>query len=240
MKSFFLLGMLLAPAVFGLPPLEGGQPDSDHPAVGMIWQTRGELCTGTLITPSVVLTAGHCTGSRDLGFYTGPGAPTNIFSTDPIPGFERHAIDKYAAHPRYVASNTQCPNNTPDLGLLHLAEPVTGITPLSLTTGSPLQSGASCTAVGYGNYSDETGDYIEQRREGVESVLAILTDALKLQFGTAITDHGDSGGPLFCDGTLVAVTSCHTDGIWPQHQIEYDARVDTAEDWIRTQIAAWN
>src|SRR4051812_18521511 len=45
-------------------PIVGGTVDTGHPAVVVIYNNTfegGYLCTGTLIGPSAVLTAGHCT-----------------------------------------------------------------------------------------------------------------------------------------------------------------------------------
>ena len=62
--------MVLVLSLLGATPayaITGGQPDGEaHPQVGLIinWST-GEICTGTLISSNVVLTAGHCT--YDLG-----------------------------------------------------------------------------------------------------------------------------------------------------------------------------
>ena len=45
-------------------PMSGGQVDSADQAVGLLFSHTGthvnESCTGSLIAPSVILTAGHC------------------------------------------------------------------------------------------------------------------------------------------------------------------------------------
>ena len=59
-----IAGMIGATPAYAIT---GGQPDGEgHPQVGLIvdWY-YGSICTGTLISENVVLTAGHCTSSYD-------------------------------------------------------------------------------------------------------------------------------------------------------------------------------
>jgi len=53
--------------------LQGGTPDAGDAAVGLLWVEAGGFCSGALIAPDVVLTAGHCTGSAIAAFYLGAG-----------------------------------------------------------------------------------------------------------------------------------------------------------------------
>ena len=59
-------------------PMSGGQVDSGDPAVGLLFSHTGthvnESCTGSLIAPNVVLTAGHCFDTNLMdAFYLGQG-----------------------------------------------------------------------------------------------------------------------------------------------------------------------
>jgi V8-like Glu-specific endopeptidase len=53
----------------------GGTTTTAFPEVGIVGVTNGEyLCTGYLVSPTIVITAAHCiSGGTSYGFYTGPG-----------------------------------------------------------------------------------------------------------------------------------------------------------------------
>jgi secreted trypsin-like serine protease len=219
-------------------PIQGGTVDSADPAVGLVWFQGGGFCTGSLITPSVVLTAAHCVQDPIDGFYTGKGSATSNIGTTPVAGMTKHAVDKQAAHPSYNAGGG-CPNTTMDLGLIHLAAPLAGVTPLKIATTAP-KNGVTCQAIGYGDHTANGTDTFEQKRKGTEIIQSSAATSIQVKFGTAIADHGDSGGPLLCGTVIAGATSCHTDGNFPQHKIEFYARVDAAKDWVTQQIAAWH
>ena len=218
--------------------IQGGATDKGDPAVGLVWFQGGGFCTGTLIAPSVVLTAGHCVQDPIDGFYTGSGKSTTQIGQDPVAGLTKHSVDKMIAHPSYSATGG-CPNTTFDLGLIHLAQPITNTQPLKYASAPPAD-GTTCQAIGYGTHTGTDGkDYFEKKRHGTEVVQTHVQTSVTVKFGTAIADHGDSGGPLVCGNVISGATSCHTDGDFPQHQIEYYARVDGAKSWIDQQLAAW-
>ncbi|HLM78402.1 MAG TPA: trypsin-like serine protease, partial [Rubrobacteraceae bacterium] len=67
MRRSVLLLTLMALTILAASGVAGaiinGQPDgSRHPYVGMVYND-GALCSGTLISPTAFLTAGHCTSS---------------------------------------------------------------------------------------------------------------------------------------------------------------------------------
>src|SRR5438132_3294582 len=78
--------------------IQGGHADSDDPAVGLVWLEGGGFCSGVLISPSVVLTAGHCVAERIEGFYTGAGKKTATLTPEPSGGVTRHAVVAQLAH----------------------------------------------------------------------------------------------------------------------------------------------
>lgn len=200
-----------------------GVVDTDHPYVGLVVfydadGTPTHRCSGTLISPTVFLTAGHCTfGATSAAVYFGQeitdeGYPfTGGVTGTPytMPGF-----DDFATFP-----------NTSDLGIVVLDEAVdlgyAAIAPLGTLDGLAIQRGkqeTSFTVVGYGLQSVKPTLMADRVRLTAEVQLinlrSSLTDGFNLHHTNAKgtgggTCFGDSGGPVFLSGTttIVGVTS---------------------------------
>ncbi len=141
-----------APAQAATTPIYEGQPAPDDDAVVALVDARGAVfCSGTLITPAVVLTAAHCLEGVTLedGLHV-------FFGEDTALGGESRAAARIATHPDYSAWEL-----TADVGLVELAAPApAGVQPVaylprSLALGAA-DAGSEIRFVGYG-FSEDGG-----------------------------------------------------------------------------------
>src|SRR5215469_1691258 len=192
-------------------------PDNNrHPNVGTIvaeYKTPGvksSACSGTLISATVFLTAGHCVAIlQSLGI-------TQVWVTfDPI-----FASDTPNLYPGTMQLNPLYPgrgaSDPEDLGVIVLDAPIVGITPAALPSlglldrmladGSLTNTlftivgyGATDTVFGGGRPDPSIGE--GTRRYATEGFLALNPDLLRLNqntvFGFGGSNHGDSGSPNF-------------------------------------------
>jgi hypothetical protein len=179
-----------------------GQADGNlHPEVGALVGhfSSGTFpyCSGTLISPTVFLTAAHC----DLG-------TTQVFVTfDPEFGSKSKLLSgTYYADPLY--NQTQADPH--DIAVVVLDAPVKGITPARLPAAGSLGAlsvGSPFTAVGYGSQEvvnapgGPYNPYLDTREYSVSTLNSINPAWLRLSqnvnTGDGGTCYGDSGGPNF-------------------------------------------
>jgi hypothetical protein len=223
------------PSALDEDAIQGGRRDGADPAVGLVWFAGGGFCSGSLIAPDVVLTAGHCVQQRVAAFYTGPGEATAQLGPLPIGKMTKHAVAAQAGYPGYSTAQS-CPSRAPDVGLLRLASPIHGTKPYALAPDAP-KLHTVCHIIGYGVHDEKGVATVAQKRRADVSVVSVEESSVEVTRKSGIADHGDSGGPLVCNGKLVGDTSCHTGD--PVHDQEFYARDDVARDWVAKTIAAW-
>jgi secreted trypsin-like serine protease len=123
----------------------GGTPadPSQFPFITTV-ETQHSLCTGSVISPTRVLTAAHCIESD------APGLTVRTGSATAFSGGEVHPVSSIAINPGWTHSLQS------DLAVLTLSQP-TSVTPIPLATEDQdallTRPGASLTAAGYGRRS---------------------------------------------------------------------------------------
>ncbi|MFC1718580.1 trypsin-like serine protease [Candidatus Poribacteria bacterium] len=239
--------------------ITAGHPDGDaHPYVGLIVFDVGGgpawRCSGSLIAPNVVLTAGHCTdGATAARIWLDEIVEGN--PDYPVGGSSSVEAFEIYTHPDFClgcGSGNGLPGfSTHDVGVLILSEPVdvggfaTLPTPGLVDT---LKNKTDLDLVGYGVQEQQHGGgppYWTGLRNRLYAPSKMVSGkfvhsdeymriALNPGGGTGGSCFGDSGGPDLLGGTntVLAVHSYVTN--YNCAGVGYSNRVDTAEilDWI--------
>jgi hypothetical protein len=170
----------------------GGVADPGDPAVVMVVShdaNTTDECTGTVISPTAILTAAHC-----LDPATHPNYTFGIFvgadGTKLVLGQLLPVSGTYI-HPGYNAANSDN-----DVGIVTLVAPL-GITPLPVNR-APLDLnviGASARIIGYGRNDYAQPGSAGPRRQATTTVASIGQQTLVVGDNTNRTCLGDSGAP---------------------------------------------
>lgn len=243
--SSTLLVLLCAPAVAGPgpAPVVGGSnaPQGKWPDVAAIYFGTMQECTGTLIAPNVVITAGHCNDAHLDHVLLG----TNSLAR-PQDG-ETVTVKQRIEYPSSQTSE--------DVTILVLTKNAAE-EPRKIATGwarLDIKNGAAVQFVGYGAIDVNGNNYIDDLQE----VMSTITDAdcsTSSGCNTAArpagelgaggmgidTCSGDSGGPMYLltdyGNFLAGVTSrSYDDSVKPCGDGGIYERPDKIVDWAEQQ-----
>lgn len=254
-RWLFILVAFTMLVTLGTPAsaITNGEPDgSGHPWVGLlVFDVDGApawRCTGTLLSPTVVLTAGHCTfGTDGARLWLDPEVADPVY---PFGGGTSHEAAQIATHPEY----DDAAFFLHDLGIVVLDEPVAGTTTVGTLPDVGIldtfatrrgQYDTRFTTVGYGLQSVKPTLMADRVRYRADLFLISVRGTAGIPKGASVvfsnnpgkgnnarggTCFGDSGGPIFLDDTttIVAVTSF---GLNPNCKgVGGGYRIDTPDD----------
>ncbi len=246
-QKIVITGALVALLLFASPAyaITFGQPDgSGHPNVGGLVApvpfSDGTFlyCSGTLISPTVFLTAAHCG--------EGTSQVTVTFSTAYKAGDQTYT-GTWHADPLF----TQAQNDPHDLAVVVFDQPIQGITPAKLPPAGSLAhlSGSQkFTSVGYGAYevTNQPGGhqyrYNDVRMFATGTLNAINPAWLRISMNPATgnggTCYGDSGGPNFLGNSdVIAATTITGDAVCRATNVTYRLDTDSARSFLGQFVA---
>ena len=234
--------LAIAPAAGAIT--DGTVDGNAHPNVGgLVSPTQYSdgtwlYCSGTLISPTVFLTAAHCGDD---------GEPVTVtFDTAYVAGDKTYS-GTFHADPLY----DQAQSDTHDIAVVVLDKTVRGITPASLPTAGSLAGLSSTqkfTSVGYGAYlvTNQPGGhqylYNDVRMVATGTLNAINKTWLRISMNPATgnggTCYGDSGGPNFLGTTdIVAATTITGDAVCRSTNVVYRLDTPAARTFLSQYVA---
>jgi V8-like Glu-specific endopeptidase len=249
-----IVATLIAALIVALPALAitYGQPDGNkHPEVGALVGTFGDqtypYCSGTLISPTVFLTAAHCDVSAEMG---GTQRVTVMFASAYSPKAKLYTGTFYP-DPQY----NQSQNDPHDIAVVVFDKPITGLTPARLPTlhqFDSLTGSQKFTAVGYGGQEpvNQPGGpvigYLDTREFAVSTLNSINPAWLRLSqnqaTGNGGTCYGDSGGPNFLgagasETNIIAGTTITGDSLCKSTNVTYRTDTESARNFLAQFVA---
>lgn len=243
-KRFLLASLGAAASLLAAAPASAityGSPDGNaHPEVGALIADQAysdgtwAYCSGTLVSPTVFVTAAHCGD---------PGQTTaRVSFAGKYESGARTYSGRYVPNPQYSGSQS----DPHDIAVVVFAKPVPDITPARLP-GAGLLDGmeaaktlqrSSFTSVGYGSLAPVNGPggktytYTDTRDQASGSLNSLTKAWLRLSQNPATGDggtcYGDSGGPNFLGGAdshLLVATTITGDTACRSTNVDY--RLDT-------------
>lgn len=240
---FLMLALMFSSVTMARAVTDGTLDGNGHPDVVLLFMEVGGQpafrCSATLLSPTVVLTAGHCTNSYPGSPYTGmrifteSDVQAGIGTTNNYPyGGGKYSVEaaSWAAHPLYETG----PFYLHDVGVVVLAKPVKmrtyGVLPAENQFDSfkPKQGEKTTfTSVGYGlqqsfpNAASWKEHNVKTRYVAYPWLIQInggivgdFSMLLSNNANSGGTCFGDSGGPNFLGNTniVAGVTSFGMNG----------------------------
>lgn len=215
-------------------PVVGAELSTDDPAVVALTSGGDIFCTGTLVSPRVVLTAGHCVD--------GLTGSASVFFGDFVGGTGlRISIARAQAHPMWTGDLAG--GHDVGLVLLETAQDPALAVPMS-TVDVATMIGQPYRVIGFG-ISERGGVPDGYKRTAMMEIAGINGDYVELADPDPAMDpdtaicQGDSGGPglITVDG-VEQIAGVHSYSIQGCYNPSGDSRVQQLADFIQPWIDA--
>lgn len=246
MRRFALGAVVTASFVFAATAgaITFGSPDGDgHPNVGGLVAAQAYsdgtwiYCSGTLISPTVFLTAAHCA----------EGDRVRISFSSAYQDGDKTYTGTWHADPAY----NQSQSDPHDIAVVVFDKEIKGITPAKLPTAGSLASLSGSqrfTSVGYGAYEVTKGPgghqylYDDVRGVATGTLNSITQSWLKISMnpshGDGGTCYGDSGGPNFLGtSNVVAATTITGDAVCRSTNVTYRLDTQSARSFLASYVS---
>jgi trypsin len=271
-----LIGILAAiVAVLGLVPVAGaaqsgantsvinGQeaPVGGFPYMAFVVFSNGaeaDLCSGTVVSSNVVLTAAHCVLSESFSVLRNPANLTVVTGNVDwaSPARTVSAAIRAAVDPDFAWSVPGLSPIRGDAAVVELAAPITA-PPIDLATAQTWNTGTGAVMAGWGRVT-AGGTFVETLRIGEAVIQApeycrgksshfesawflCAQDYPNARYSTC---NGDSGGPLLTAGPSgepleIGVTSYGVGEECSPGLPQYYTRADSIAPWVAQKVAEW-
>ena len=221
----------------------GTADGNGHPNVGGLVAAKAYsdgtwiYCSGTLVSPTVFLTAAHCE----------EGARVTVSFSGAYQDGDKTYTGTWHADPSY----NQSQSDPHDIAVVVFDKPIKGITPARLPAAgslSKLSGSQQFTSVGYGAYevTNQPGghEYLYNDVRGVATgtLNSINQSWLRISMnpshGDGGTCYGDSGGPNFLGASdIVAATTITGDSVCRSTNVDYRLDTPSARNFLAPYVA---
>jgi hypothetical protein len=196
--TLFLAALLALPAQAVVRGSASREPDGIRRSVVWLENSVGELCSGALIAPDLVLTAAHCLIDE---------AAYRVVAVNRA--FRRVVADVVGAavHPEFVPGTTPRTQPGVDLAIVKLAHPLgSDFRPIDLSSSGGIGNGQRVTVAGFGVTGERqlssarvlrSTDLVSLGTVQITNRVTIVADPDRLaEIAGAGACRGDSGGPV--------------------------------------------